>query len=234
MISPGIQIINSSEAGISHSASQQGWPFGISRGLWDFSLTSQKAACQQLSLEHSWPWGSSSLLPPDPERCSGTWREHREAGHVDELDTVGFGRRNTQQDLKALGCLDSPIFWNHGSCLSVESAGCPKPTYYGGCFPFPECREPPLPVTKSLGQAHTRLLVPSVPPFPMGIPMPTPCTVRSHFPPVLPPVSRGAFPRLLSSWPSHKLFPLPAHTVCAHLPGSPEKLKLCPCKSQQP
>lgn len=170
MISPGIQIINSSEAGISHSASQQGWPFGISRGLWDFSLTSQKAACQQLSLEHSWPWGSSSLLPPDPERCSGTWREHREAGHVDELDTVGFGRRNTQQDLKALGCLDSPIFWNHGSCLSVESAGCPKPTYYGGCFPFPECREPPLPVTKSLGQAHMGFLFPLCPPFPWAYP----------------------------------------------------------------
>ena len=74
-------------------------------------------------------------------------------------------------------------------------------------------------------------LSPLRPPFPWAYHMPPPSAVRSHFPgwplplsllAALPPVSRGAFPGLFSSWPLQSVLPLPPYTVCAHLPGLQE------------
>lgn len=133
MMSPGIQIINTSESwdkplgfmarpaltAASHVGS------GISH-----SPPGRRPA-HSSPTEHSWPQGSPAPLTPVPRGVAleGPWREYREAGPSDELDTVGFGRQITQGDFKALGCLNAQIFWDHGFWVTLESAGCPEPTH---------------------------------------------------------------------------------------------------------
>lgn len=132
MMSPSIQIINTSEAGISHLASWPGphlqrhlmWALGFLTHLLGGGLP---AALPQNIPGHREAPPLSPLSPG--EALEGVWREYREAGPSDELDTVGFGRQITQGDFKALGCLNAHIFWDHGFWVTLESAGCPEPTH---------------------------------------------------------------------------------------------------------